>query len=217
MATILDKIVEAKRESLERAMAETPLGELERRVADAPPAAPFAAALRGDDIRLIAEVKKASPSGGLLRADFDPAGLASAYAEHGAAAVSCLTDAHFEGTLEHLREVKAAVAASGVPVLRKDFLTHRYQLYEARAYGADAALLIVRRAVGGAVARDDARGLERGRGVPGGGARRGGACGGAGRGGGGHRHQQPRPCARSRQTWLSREISRPRRRRAWWS
>ena len=143
MATILDKIVEAKRESLEQAMAERPLAELERLAADAPPAAPFAAALRGDDIRLIAEVKKASPSAGLLRADFDPARLASTYAEHGAAAVSCLTDAHFEGTLEHLRQVKDAVTNSGVPALRKDFLTHPYQLYEARAYGADAALLIV--------------------------------------------------------------------------
>ena len=100
-------------------------------------------ALKGDDIRLIAEVKKASPSAGLLRADFDPAWLASTYAEAGAAAISCLTDAHFEGTLEHLRQVKGAVADSGVPVLRKDFLTHPYQLYEARANGADAALLIV--------------------------------------------------------------------------
>ena len=143
MATILDKIVEAKRESLERAMAETTLAELERRVADAPSAVPFAAALKGDDIRLIAEVKKASPSAGLLRADFDPAWLGSTYAASGAAAISCLTDAHFEGTLEHLRQVKDAVAAAGVPVLRKDFLTHPYQLYEARAYGADAALLIV--------------------------------------------------------------------------
>ena len=143
MATILDTIVAAKRESLERAMAETPLAALERLVADAPPAVPFASALKGGDIRLIAEVKKASPSAGLLRADFDPAWLASTYAEHGAAAISCLTDAHFEGTLEHLRQVKTAVTDAGVPVLRKDFLTHPYQLYEARAYGADAALLIV--------------------------------------------------------------------------
>ena len=143
MATILDTIVAAKRESLERAMAETPLAELERRAAEAPPAVPFAAALKGDDIRLIAEVKKASPSAGLLRADFDPAWLASTYAAHGAAAISCLTDAHFEGTLAHLRQVKDAVAGAGVPVLRKDFLTHPYQLYEARANGADAALLIV--------------------------------------------------------------------------
>ena len=143
MATILDKIIEAKRESLERAMAETPLAELKRRLEDARPAVPFAAALKGEDIRLIAEVKKASPSAGLLRADFDPAALAASYAESGAAAISCLTDAHFQGTLEHLREVKEAVAAAGVPVLRKDFLTHPYQLYEARAFGADAALLIV--------------------------------------------------------------------------
>ena len=113
MATILDQIVEAKRASLERAMAETPLAELERRIADAPPAVDFASALRGDDIRLIAEVKKASPSAGLLRADFDPAWLASTYAASGAAAISCLTDAHFEGTLEHLRQVKDAVAATG--------------------------------------------------------------------------------------------------------
>ena len=143
MATILDQIVEAKRASLERAMAETPLAELERRIADVPPAVDFASSLRGDDIRLIAEVKKASPSAGLLRAEFDPAWLASTYAASGAAAISCLTDAHFEGTLEHLRQVKDAVAATVVPALRKDFLTHPYQLYEARANGADAALLIV--------------------------------------------------------------------------
>ena len=143
MATILDQIVDAKRASLERAMSETPLAELERRIADAPPALDFAAALRGDDIRLIAEVKKASPSAGLLRADFDPAWLASTYAASGAAAISCLTDAHFEGTLEHLRQVKNAVASTVVPALRKDFLTHPYQLYEARVAGADAALLIV--------------------------------------------------------------------------
>ena len=107
-------------------MAETPLaraGAARGRCTRRP--CPSRSALKGDDIRLIAEVKKASPSAGLLRADFDPAWLASTYAASGAAAISCLTDAHFEGTLEHLREVKTALAGkSGVPVLRKDFLTH---------------------------------------------------------------------------------------------
>ncbi|MBI2936294.1 MAG: indole-3-glycerol phosphate synthase TrpC, partial [Chloroflexi bacterium] len=89
------------------------------------------------------EVKKASPSKGLLRADFDPVRLATTYAEHGAAAISVLTDVHFEGALEHLQAVKEALQPRGVPVLRKDFTIDSYQVYEARAYGADALLLIV--------------------------------------------------------------------------
>lgn len=143
MATILDEIVAAKREALPAAKAAVPLTELERRIAGLPAPLNLSGALMGGDVRLIAEVKKASPSKGLLRADFDPAALARAYAESGAAAISVLTDPHFQGTLEHLAAVKEAVAPHSTPVLRKDFLVDPYQLHEARAHGADATLLIV--------------------------------------------------------------------------
>ena len=140
MATILDSIVAAKRDEVARRKAETPQAELERRIVSLPVPLNLSGALWGDEVRLIAEVKKASPSKGLLRADFDPQALARSYEANGAAAVSVLTDHHFQGTVEHLSEVKNAV---GIPVLRKDFVTDPYQVYEARAYGADALLLIV--------------------------------------------------------------------------
>ena len=140
MATILDSIVAVKREEVARRKAETPQAELERRIASLPVPLNLSGALWGDDVRLIAEVKKASPSKGLLRADFDPQALAQSYEANGAAAVSVLTDRHFQGTVEHLSEVKSAV---NIPVLRKDFVTDPYQVFEARAYGADALLLIV--------------------------------------------------------------------------
>ena len=143
MPTILDPIVAKKREEVALHKKQTPLAELERRIKAQPPALNLSGALWGQSVRLIAEVKKASPSKGLLRADFDPPSLARTYAEHGAAAISCLTDVHFQGTLEHLAQVKEAVRVQGVPVLRKDFVIDPYQLFEARAYGADAALLIV--------------------------------------------------------------------------
>ena len=98
----------------------------------------------GDGLRLIAETKKASPSKGLLREDYDPADLAKTYADNGAAAVSVLTEVdHFQGSLEHMSAVKEAIRPLGAPVLRKDFIFDPYQVYEARAYGADALLLIV--------------------------------------------------------------------------
>jgi indole-3-glycerol phosphate synthase len=141
MPTVLDRIVETKRQEIEAARARLPVAELERRLADAPPARGFAAALRAPgEVRVIAEVKKASPSAGVIRADFDPVVIARAYERHGAACISVLTDApYFQGSLDHLIAVRAAVEC---PLLRKDFVLDRYQLLEARLAGADAALLI---------------------------------------------------------------------------
>jgi indole-3-glycerol phosphate synthase len=156
MPTILDKIVAAKREEIARAKSDRPESTLRRRLADAPPARDFLAALSGDvkgdspifaetkigtvPIRLIAEVKKASPSKGVIRADFDPVAIAQTYQRHGASCISVLTDEpFFQGSLEYLRQVRAAV---GLPVLRKDFIIDPYQVIEARVAGADAVLLI---------------------------------------------------------------------------
>ncbi len=140
--TILDRIVAHKRQELAAAQAATPIAELKARLAEAPPLRPFGKAIRGGSIRLIAEVKRASPSKGLLRADLDPASLARAYAGAGAAAISILTDEkHFSGSLGNLQAVRAALP-DGPPLLRKDFLFDIYQLYEARLHGADAVLLI---------------------------------------------------------------------------
>ena len=141
MSTILDQIVAAKREEVARAKAETPESVLHRRLADAPPVRDFLAALSaGSPIRLIAEVKKASPSKGVIRADFDPVTIARVYQQHGAACLSVLTDGpYFQGSLDDLRQVRAAV---DLPVLRKDFIIDPYQAVEARAAGADAVLLI---------------------------------------------------------------------------
>ncbi len=140
--TVLDRIVAGKREELAAAQRRVPLADLKARLPQAPPPRPFAGALRGDTVRLVAEVKKASPSRGLLRADFDPLALARAYADAGAAAVSVLTEEkHFQGSLDHLASIRAALP-EGPPLLRKDFLFDPYQLYEARVHGADAVLLI---------------------------------------------------------------------------
>ncbi len=139
--TILDRIVASKRQEIAAARARVPAGELERRLSAAPPARDFRAALdRPGTVQFIAEVKRASPSAGLIRPDFDPVGIARAYAEHGAACVSVLTDGpFFQGHLSYLEAVRAAVSP---PVLRKDFILDRYQLLQARAAGADAVLLI---------------------------------------------------------------------------
>ncbi len=139
--TILDQIVASKRREIAQAMARLPEAELRRRLPAAPAARDFLAALAAPGpIRLIAEVKKASPSKGILRADFDPVQIAQTYQQHGAAAISVLTDElYFQGRLDDLRRVRAAVE---LPVLRKDFLIHPYQVAEARAAGADAVLLI---------------------------------------------------------------------------
>jgi indole-3-glycerol phosphate synthase len=140
-ADILHKIVASKRRELAERRTQTPEAVLESRLAAAPPVRDFRAALEaGDDVQVIAEIKQASPSAGVLRDDFDPVALARVYAAHGATAISVLTDEpFFRGHLEHLSAVRAAVP---VPVLRKDFLLERYQLLEARVAGADAVLLI---------------------------------------------------------------------------
>ena len=142
--TILDQILEAKRRELERRQREEPLVSLEQRAREMPLPLNLSGALMGPGVRLIAEVKKASPSRGLLCPDFDPVALARTYAENGAAAISVLTEVdHFQGSLEHLSQVKSAVSDARLPVLRKDFIFNPYQVYEARAHGADAFLLIV--------------------------------------------------------------------------
>ena len=144
MATILDRIVETKGRELERRKREEPLAALKERIRALPVPLNLSGALMGDGMRLIAEAKKASPSKGLLRESYNPTALATAYADNGAAAVSVLTEVdHFQGSLAHLETVKDALRPLSVPVLRKDFLFDPYQVYEARAYGADALLLIV--------------------------------------------------------------------------
>ncbi len=146
---ILREIIAHKRAELERARA--PLAELRAAALDAPLARDFAAALCGDDVRVIAEIKRASPSEGAIREqDFDPAAIASGYEIAGAAALSVLTDGrYFGGHLDHLRAARAAVE---IPVLRKDFVIDERQVIEARAAGADAVLLIVAVLDGGRLA-----------------------------------------------------------------
>jgi indole-3-glycerol phosphate synthase len=141
MPTILDKIVATKRSEIERARAAVHEVELRAQLADAPPVRNFFTALAaGPPIRLIAEVKKASPSAGVIRADFDPVAIAKTYEAHGASCISVLTDeSYFQGNLEYLRQVRAAVK---LPVMRKEFVLDTYQVLEARAAGADAVLLI---------------------------------------------------------------------------
>ncbi len=143
---ILDDIVAYKRIELDKRRRVVPLAELQAHAADRPTPLDMAAALRRAGVGLIAEVKRASPSKGLLCADFDPLRLALAYASCGAAAISVLTDSHFfQGQRAYLDGIKMVLSEEGlaVPVLRKDFIFDPYQVYEARAFGADALLLIV--------------------------------------------------------------------------
>lgn len=141
---ILDRIVEAKRDEILARKRSASLHELQRRCQALGPCRDFEAALHPIPpvpVRLIAEVKKASPSRGILAEGMDPVALAFRYAEAGAAALSVLTDApFFQGAIEDLVAVSQAVA---LPLLRKDFILEEYQLWESRAWGADAILLIV--------------------------------------------------------------------------
>ncbi len=141
VTTILDKIVATKRVEIERAKAIKSEAELRAELPDAPPIRDFFAALSADGpIKLIAEVKKASPSKGIIREDFDPISIAKTYEDNGASCISVLTDEeYFQGSLEYLCDIRAAIT---LPVLRKDFILDTYQLVEARVAGADAVLLI---------------------------------------------------------------------------
>ncbi len=144
---ILDKIVAQKRIEVTERKLSRPLADLEARCTDALPARDFAAALALPGVSLIGELKKASPSKGLLRPDFAPVELAQVYAANGARAMSILTDEpFFQGSLAYLKAVRQAEAGGSLatlPLLRKDFIIDAYQVWEARAWGADAILLIV--------------------------------------------------------------------------
>lgn len=140
-AAILDKIITDKKLELEQGRRSLPLSALKERISRRTAPLDFATAIKGDKIRLIAEVKKASPSKGLLCPDFDPVALARTYAQNGAAAISVLTEVnHFQGSLDYLAAIREAV---NIPLLRKDFIFDEYQVYESAAFGADALLLIM--------------------------------------------------------------------------
>jgi indole-3-glycerol phosphate synthase len=140
--SVLEAILEHKREEVQARRQVTPPAEVRRLAEAAPPPRGFAASLRQPGMRVIAEVKRVSPAKGALRLDADAPALAQLYEQGGAAAISVLTDQRFfGGSDEDLRAVRAAVS---LPVLRKDFLIDEYQVWEARALGADAVLLIVR-------------------------------------------------------------------------
>lgn len=144
MSSILDKIICHKLGEIENAKRVKPISELKSECKDALQPLDFLAALTDGDeanrVSLIAEVKKASPSKGVIRPDFNPVEIAQAYARNGASCISVLTDENFfQGSLDYLKKIRAAVSK---PLLRKDFILDEYQVWEARAAGADAVLLI---------------------------------------------------------------------------
>jgi indole-3-glycerol phosphate synthase len=144
MSSILDQIIETKKQEVIDRSAKTPIDALKEKARSMPRPRNFFHAVthkKGNKpLNLIAEVKKASPSAGIIREDFDPVEIAKAYAAAGADAISCLTDEkYFQGSLDYLVAIREAV---DLPVLRKDFIIDPYQVWEARAAGADAVLLI---------------------------------------------------------------------------
>ncbi len=143
MANILDKIIADKRIEVEQRKTQVPLEQLRRRMGDMPKCRNFYKAVTKRNrrfVNVIAEVKKASPSAGVIRADFDPVAIARTYEKCGADAISVLTDEkYFQGRLEYIAQIKEVVK---LPILRKDFIIDPYQVYEARAAQADAILLI---------------------------------------------------------------------------
>lgn len=144
MSDILNKILHVKAQEVRAALSDKPFPQLRTEVAEMPPARDFVGAIRSKieagQAAVIAEIKKASPSKGVIRPDFHPADIARSYEQHGAACLSVLTDEQFfQGSAEYLQQARAACA---LPVLRKDFIIDEYQIWQARAMGADAILLI---------------------------------------------------------------------------
>jgi indole-3-glycerol phosphate synthase len=140
---ILDDIVRSKIAELEDSKRRFPFEEVRGMALAQPKPLDMASAIKGNSVRLIAEVKKASPSKGLIRADFNPVEIARIYASNNVAAISVLTESrYFQGNLEHLKNIRKVVGYR-LPLLRKDFIFDPYQVYETRAYGADSLLLIV--------------------------------------------------------------------------
>lgn len=145
MSDILAKIIQTKHREVAEAKAKLPLQEIKALAESSPKPKDFTGAieqkLKANKPAVIAEIKKASPSKGILRENFNPAAIAQSYEQHGAACLSVLTDKdYFQGSAEYLKAVRAAV---NLPILRKDFMVDEYQVYEAKAMGADAILLIV--------------------------------------------------------------------------
>lgn len=154
MSEILAKIVQSKKQEVEAAIRARPLRDLMKKADDAAPARDFLEPLsESDSISLIAEVKKASPSKGVIREDFHPVEIAKCYAGAGASCISVLTDQeYFQGSLDYLTAIRSEVE---IPLLRKDFIIHPYQVFESRAAGADAVLLIAE-----CLSRQELRGLN---------------------------------------------------------
>jgi len=138
---VLDEIIARKKKEVEQRKKILPLAQLKKRIAQQKSPLDFTFALKGEPMRLIAEVKQASPSRGVLCPNFNPAELATTYAQVGANAISVLTEVnYFKGSIDYLAAIREVVK---LPLLRKDFIFDPYQVYESRAYGADALLLIV--------------------------------------------------------------------------
>ena len=137
---ILNKIIEEKRKELKHSKSSASLKEIRKRIGDAGNNRGFKKSLENDSINIIAEIKKASPSKGIIREDFNPVEIAKIYQDNGAVAISVLTDKNFfQGDIQYLNQIRKSVS---LPLLRKDFILDEYQLYEAKVFGADAVLLI---------------------------------------------------------------------------